>query len=290
MATTDADMVLLARFAQARDSDAFAELIRRYAHMVFASCNRILKDSGRAEEASQEIFFKLLRNPEKVKHSVGAWLHATAVNFSLDTLRSESARERREQEYAARHARNHVAALPEAEVEPTWAELSGQVDELLLELPEEYREILIAHYLQGRTQQEIAAELKVSTATLSRRVNAAIAMLQQKLRQRGTQITPIVLGGMFRDHAMQAAPVTLRMQLGKMTMLSGPKIPGSAAISNGTAAGSAPIGWVSVVILAASISAGLITMFFSSRPSTNPLPGLKASPASSATSVPTHGN
>ena len=265
MANADTDMVLLDRFAKLRDSDAFAELIQRYAHMVFASCFRILKDSNRAQEASQEIFFKLLKNPGSVTQSVGAWLHATAVNFSLDTLRSDSARVRREQEYASRQAREHTTQSPaDAASEPTWAELSGHVDELLCELPDEYREILIAHYLQGRTQNEIAVELNLSTATLSRRVTAAIAMLQQKLKSRGVHIAPIALCGLFKDHAMQAVPEALRAQLGKMTMVSGPTGNLAAVSSTGVASGPSVV-WVVIAILFACILAGFISMLIGSR-------------------------
>ena len=37
MATADTDLLLLKRFAEAHDTAAFAEIVRRYAAMVFAA-------------------------------------------------------------------------------------------------------------------------------------------------------------------------------------------------------------------------------------------------------------
>ena len=56
MSLVEPDMSLLKRFSEAGDHAAFAEIIHRYAGVVFAACHRILHDSARAEDVSQETF------------------------------------------------------------------------------------------------------------------------------------------------------------------------------------------------------------------------------------------
>src|SRR5438309_10102101 len=88
MATADTDLLLLKRFAEAHDTAAFAEIVRRYAGMVFAACRRIVRDASLAEDVSQETFFRLMKRPESVSHSLGAWLHQAATNLAVDAVRS----------------------------------------------------------------------------------------------------------------------------------------------------------------------------------------------------------
>src|SRR5947209_18463931 len=120
MSALDSDMLLLRRFSEGGDHAAFAEIIRRYAGVVFAACHRILRDPARAEDVSQETFFRLMRRPGAVSQSLGAWLHTAATNLAVDAVRSDSARHRREQEYAQDLAREAQQPTPEVN---SWGEL-----------------------------------------------------------------------------------------------------------------------------------------------------------------------
>ena len=78
------DLELLDRFRARGDAEAFSEIVRRYASTVFAAGQRILGDSGRAEDVAQETFFRLLRRPEMVQQSLGGWLHRSATRLAVD--------------------------------------------------------------------------------------------------------------------------------------------------------------------------------------------------------------
>jgi RNA polymerase sigma factor (sigma-70 family) len=255
MSTIETDMSLLHRFAKAGDQTAFAEIIHRYAGVVFAACHRVLGDATRAEDVSQETFFRLMRKPQAVTQSLGAWLHTAATNLAVDALRSESARRKRERGYGEELLRAQpVETVGGGIGGDSWADLSPQVDAALAELPEEFRLLLIAHFLQGRPQNELAMEAKTSAATMSRRIRAAIEALQQKLRGKGFSIAPLALTGLLHDHALQAVPTSLAAQLGKMTMVSGAgAMLASTAISSTTS-----LLRTAVWILAASMAFGAL--------------------------------
>jgi len=56
------EVTLLHRFAKTGDAEAFSEVVRRHAGLVYGACLRILADRDRAADAVQETFFQLLRN------------------------------------------------------------------------------------------------------------------------------------------------------------------------------------------------------------------------------------
>ena len=224
LAPPEHDLALLERFARDNDAEAFAEIVRRYAGVVYATSYRVLHDRGRAEDVSQEVFFRLLRRPQSVSQSLGGWLHQCATRLSVDDLRSETARRRRE---AARHVEGEAEQPGGAAT--AWQDISPHVDEALAELPAESRELLVSHFLRGKSQSTIAIETRTSPATISRRMRDAVAALRAELRRRGVNVAPAALVFLCRLNAPleAAAPAALVAELGKMALVGAP--PAAAA-------------------------------------------------------------
>ena len=216
MAYVETDLNLLRRYAEEGDQQAFSEIVRRYAGMVFSVCRRILNDRARAEEVSQETFFRLMTRPQSVSQSLGGWLHRAATRLAVDERRSEMARRRREAQVAA-EARE-VAEEPPA---VHWADISPHIDEALARLPDASRLLLIRHFLQGQQQQELAKQEHVSAATISRRLKLATDELRRELRRGGVDVMPAILLALWPQHAVEAIPATLQWELGKMAMFGG---------------------------------------------------------------------
>ncbi len=247
----ETDLSLLHRFAKAGDAAAFSEIVRRYAGVVFATCHRVLHDSARAEDAAQETFYRLMKRPDAVSQSLGAWLHTAATNLAVDSLRSESARRRREQEYAEERVQIREDSVREVS---SWADKSPKIDEAMAQLSEEDRLLLIAHFLQGRPQNEMASAAKVSNATMSRRIRSASQALQLKLRDGGFALSPLMLIGLLHDNGLQALPVSLSTELSKMTMVSG--VRGMLKIK--TVSTFPSLAWTAAAILLVSLTAGAL--------------------------------
>ena len=208
MATADPDLVLLERFRASGDPDAFREIVQRYAGAVYATCHRILRDPGSAEDAAQETFFRLMTRPHRVSASVGGWLHRAATRLALDIRRSETSRRRREAEYETLQSLEAT----------TWAEVVPKLDTALAALPEGQRDLLVRHFLRGQSQVELAAEANTSPATMSRRMKDAVDSLRDELVHRGQAIAPIVLFKLLSLNGVCGAPAGLKVALGKMTL------------------------------------------------------------------------
>jgi len=210
--------VLLYRYCQQGDEEAFAEIVRRHAGLVYATCQRVLNNPAKAQEAAQETFLRLIRKPHAVSKSLAGWLHHAAAQLAIDMVRSEASRTHRE----AEHVRD-MQLLKAREVKETtrWADVSPLVDECLSEMPQSARELLVAHFLDGRSQQELAEDMRTSSSTISRQMKAALEVLREKLKHKGVWVAAGLLPVLFANHAAEAAPASLVGELGKMAMISG---------------------------------------------------------------------
>ncbi len=73
---------LLEAFRKERSEDAFAELVRRYASLVYSVAKRRLANPALAEDVTQIVFIRFAKAPPKVcSHSELAAWRASAAFF-----------------------------------------------------------------------------------------------------------------------------------------------------------------------------------------------------------------
>ncbi|MEM9419767.1 MAG: sigma-70 family RNA polymerase sigma factor [Planctomycetota bacterium] len=204
------DFEVLERFRSGDDPEALAILVGRYREMVYAVCRRRLSPLD-AEDATQETFLKLVRNPGQVQTSVCAWLHTVATTTAVDWGRRET---RALRSGASRNEMlKNVASGEEHAMDES--ELRTELDQAVAGLDEPFRILVVEHFLGGRTQSDLAAEQGCSVATVSRRVSKAVEMIKERLNSRGyTTATAAGLVGLLSTQANAAdlpAGLTLRI-------------------------------------------------------------------------------
>src|SRR3954447_18643147 len=93
---TDAE--LLARYAESRDENAFAELVRRNGPVVLRACRSVLGTGPGVDDAFQATFLLLARRAGGLTRpgSLAGWLHAAALRGAWTARRTEARRRRRE--------------------------------------------------------------------------------------------------------------------------------------------------------------------------------------------------
>jgi RNA polymerase sigma factor (sigma-70 family) len=185
------DAELLRRFAQQRAAAAFAELLERYAPLVWGACRRILPIEADCEDAFQATFLALVRQADAPDPSrpLGGWLHTIAVRVAHRTL-SRSRRQRT------------GAILPEQPTPGDVAddmssrELFRAVDEEIERLPATLRLPIILCCLEGRTRDEAAERMGCSVAAVKSRLERGRHLLRRRLERRGIQLPAafLVLG------------------------------------------------------------------------------------------------
>ncbi len=218
------DIALLRQWRDRRDAHAFNILAQRYGGLVFGICNRVLKNGADAEEVTQECFLKLATHSRPPERSLGPWLHSVAVRSSLNFLRSETRRRHREERFAAtQSADDRVGARKVIE----------HVDEAISALPDELRHCLVAAFLEGKSQGEVAEELELSPRTIRRKTDEAIEGVRRILAERGVMTGTGALGIMLAGLRAEAVPPALGMALGKLAVsgssATGQQAPGAVA-------------------------------------------------------------
>jgi RNA polymerase sigma factor (sigma-70 family) len=166
-AEQQSDRELLRRFAQGREEEAFAELVRRHGPMVLAVCRRVLHHRQDAEDAFQAAFLVLARKAKSRgwHESIANWLYLVARRLA-QRLRAQTC-QRRERE-----ARSPDDAPVDVLETVSGRELCAAVDEELTRLPERYRAGIVLCCLEGRTRDEAARQLGWSSRVLKRRTAA----------------------------------------------------------------------------------------------------------------------
>jgi RNA polymerase sigma factor (sigma-70 family) len=196
---TDADdRRQLRAYADGRDQEAIAAVIRRHGGMVASVCRRLCGERD-ADDAAQAVFLVLTEKARAVAShpAPAAWLHRTATQIALRARRGEAARWRREQEVAAMtptRTDDGPTPLPE-------------LDTALATLPERYRAALVAHYLEGRAVPALATELGVSTDAIAMRLSRGRELLRSELARRGATVAGAALLVALADagHASEAS-------------------------------------------------------------------------------------
>jgi RNA polymerase sigma factor (sigma-70 family) len=181
----DLDDTALVELVGRSDHDALAVLYRRHGTACYRLARRVTMDDTLAEDAVQEAFTGLWRNPAAYlpgQGSVRAWLLGLTHHKAVDFVRRETAQQRREHAQSAQLALDPPAGDPADEA---WAGIRAEtVRAALAELPEAQRQALALAYFGGYTQREIAQLTGVPLGTVKTRMFAAMRRLQLRLAAR----------------------------------------------------------------------------------------------------------
>lgn len=83
------DLELVSLYKNTGDKNCVGVLFQRYTHLIFGVCMKYLKDEDDSQDASMQIFEKLLSDLKKHEiQQFKAWLHMVCKNFCLMQLRS----------------------------------------------------------------------------------------------------------------------------------------------------------------------------------------------------------
>ncbi len=174
-----------------------SEVVMREQSRLRNFIRRRVPDPRDAEDILQDVFYKLVeanRLLMPIEHVTG-WLFRVARNRIIDVFRkkkpesfSEAAVEGEDGEMLQLE---DLLPSPDAGPEAFYARnvLLDELELAIEELPEEQREVFVAHELEGRSFKEIAAETGVSVNTLLSRKRYAVLHLRERLQSMYDEFT-----------------------------------------------------------------------------------------------------
>jgi RNA polymerase sigma factor (sigma-70 family) len=202
-----ADEGLLRRYRDTRETQAFAEMVRRHQPMVYRTCLRLVGNVHDAEDATQSVFLVLSQRPEVVRQSLAGCLHELARAAVSELCRSGRRRSQRE-EMAARI--NSLFRRLRGGPQPMeHQELREELDAALTQLPDPLRQAVILRYLEGHSQQEAARQAGSTQVTMGWRSKKGLERLRTILSRRGVVVAPATLVALLSAEAQATAALKL---------------------------------------------------------------------------------
>jgi len=173
----------LLRRARRGDTNAYGEIVDRYQRLVFYAAYRILGIREDAEDASQETFVRAYQNLRRfdLDRPFGPWIRRIATNLSLNMLRGRRPQDLLEEErdHPAPPALNpEVMAIQSAQRE--------QVHDLLMQLPDHYRAVIVLRHYHDMSYAEMANVLDEPVSTVKSNLFRARRKLAEMMVTHGT--------------------------------------------------------------------------------------------------------
>ncbi len=134
------------------------QLYAKFGPAIYARCKRLLKNGAAAEDATQDVFMKVLRHVDRApgEDAVLPWIHRITTNHCLNVLRD-----------SRRHAEpvEHVPELIDDEFEDSVV-TRDFARRVLEKTPDELKAPAVMYHARGVEQSRVAQELGVSRRTV----------------------------------------------------------------------------------------------------------------------------
>lgn len=178
------------------DAKAFEALLGRYRKPMYNFCLRMLGQPTAAEDATQEVFIKVVRAAARWERQakVSTWMFAIARNHCIDALRKASYRKTASLDQSLKDEDRGGATLgdrvaDESSLPPDRAadslRLRTVLSEAIASLSTEQREVFVMREYAGMPFKEIAEVVGVPENTVKSRMRYALEHLRAHLKKKG---------------------------------------------------------------------------------------------------------
>lgn len=165
------------------DSQAGGLLDQLYRQPIQRFCYGYLRGEAEAEDAVQEIFYKVLRS-ELVPDDFRAWLYKIARNHCLNMIRDRG----RRKDAHGLPDRSLAGAVSKGPLSRfAAAEDLERLGAVLEKLPENYREVLRLRYAEDLSRRQVAEILDLPESVVKSRLFEGMKMLRERVSVDGRE-------------------------------------------------------------------------------------------------------
>ena len=162
--------------------DALETAVREHARLVYRVAYSVLRNHHDAEDATQEVFVRVLRNRSKLEavKDLKAWLARIAWRVAVDRRRKadEISLHDAETDSAVSQLRSQLTSAEEFSL---GQEMTALLESLISALPAQLRDVLRLSTVQDLTPAQIAEVLAISESSVRSRMFRARQILKEKL-------------------------------------------------------------------------------------------------------------
>jgi RNA polymerase sigma-70 factor (ECF subfamily) len=183
-ARTDEDLV---REAQAGESTAFDELVRRYTNVVYRILFKILRHEEDTQDALQDTFVSAYRALPRFRQDAkfSTWIYRIATNAALMKARSRKTNLVSLDHPSDDSEAKTVWELPDWSATPDEEILSVEtrhvMEEAIQSLPAEQRAAFVLHDVQNLSSAETAEAMGITVSAVNSRLHRARVFLRDRI-------------------------------------------------------------------------------------------------------------
>ncbi len=157
------DSTLLKKIANG-DSKSFEPLFRKHQNLVYGYSMKMLKDSPKAEDITQETWMKVIKNAStfKGKESAASWIVSIARNLIIDQFRAQ----KKWADFSDEDWSSIPDPTPDIEKMFMQEDFDLSLKTAFDELPENQKVILAMVLIEELSQSEIAERLQISVGAV----------------------------------------------------------------------------------------------------------------------------
>jgi len=171
---TEQELVISLQHAS---SDAFRQLFDLYSQKLYHFALSYLKSDAEAEEIVQEVFLKIWENRASLKSdkSLKSYLFTIAFN----AIKKKFNKKIREDKYRYDLIEWLSQEKPELESRIEYEALLEKLDVLIDQFPEKRKKIFLSRKKEGKSIEEIAAEMDISPKTVKNQITEGMNSLKK---------------------------------------------------------------------------------------------------------------
>ena len=167
--------------------EAFEQLLNRHKSRVFTTIYLIVKDKYVAEDLLQEVFIKAIRTIKEGRYNEEGkflpWILRIAHNLAIDNFRKDKRYPMIVMEDGSPVFNTMEFAEGSFESVQIKQETHVKLRQLINELPDAQREVLVMRHYMDMSFQEIAESTDVSINTALGRMRYALINLRKKMKE-----------------------------------------------------------------------------------------------------------
>lgn len=233
--------------ARGGDQAAYGRIVQMSQNATTAIALAITRDVQASQDIAQEAYLKAWQQLGRLQNATSflPWLRQITRNLARDYLRA-----RRERMVAGEAAEIAIAQAADPDACPMQQIIDDETGrvaaDLISDLPDESREVLLLYYREGGNSKQVAALLGLSDAAVRKRLSRARRSLREDLMARfqefaassapGTAFTLLVTAGLAAFAKPAAAGTVAGVAAGGAF---GAGVAGKAALGSASALGAA---------------------------------------------------
>ena len=153
------------QLAAGRYHNAFEQLVERYKERVFRLCFSMVRNETQAEDLAQDIFFRVWKALPRYHGaaSLSTWIYSITRNCCLTYLKRQKTHPAISLAEPELERLEESAAVQREVLEPG---TDLDVQWMLAQLPEKYRQVVTLFYLESKSYEEVSAMLGLPMGTV----------------------------------------------------------------------------------------------------------------------------